>query len=568
MTGNRYSSITLEDLYGSETQAHGALSKVLTENPDISHLFEVTGWTRDFFVRNYTSYHYIAPFRMFNGALNRSADSVVGQVGGELDVFCPPKCWTRYFRDSFGLRLCIECIKDDLIVYGIPYWHRCHQLPGVRVCHIHGRWLVNQCSKCKRQFSQDSNFDLPSTVCKCGAELNERYEEAVGKDLSRHRRFSVISAGPIIYKTLPFKKKNINMFYANLSRKGLTKTTNNESALNIARQLCSYYGNSFMEKIFSKKLSLEKLFSIVHRQFLFAPLPPIWHILIIGAYFKTFIDFLDKYSLFIATNKLTEDNVIIHANNKSCAMTPKNNMTIPDARAILKNMLAINPSLRRGEFKSRCSRANQILSYIDTDWYDKKLPPRGRWGNIKYNLRYPVASSIEGDRKILEEFLSTRTRVGYSEFGYHYPSVYMRMMLRDREWLKERMGVVPSPQQERFDIMTRKEDAIIKEIGIAVERIISLPGCPVRITVGKICSMIGIPHGKTRRPNIREAINKIIDSNETYWSRRCDWAILQLQLDGISITTNSLKQYSGMPLVNKNLLPLFKRKVEQAKNAG
>lgn len=42
---------------------------------------------------------------------------------------------------SEPLRQCDECRHQDFAHHGRPYWHRSHQLPGVRVCHKHGRPL-------------------------------------------------------------------------------------------------------------------------------------------------------------------------------------------------------------------------------------------------------------------------------------------------------------------------------------------------------------------------------------------------------------------------------------------
>ena len=35
------------------------------------------------------------------------------------------------------LRYCRECLRDDVLKYGEPYWHRLHQMPGVSVCSKH-----------------------------------------------------------------------------------------------------------------------------------------------------------------------------------------------------------------------------------------------------------------------------------------------------------------------------------------------------------------------------------------------------------------------------------------------
>lgn len=36
---------------------------------------------------------------------------------------------------------CWECAKEDIARYDEPYWHRSHQIYGVKVCHIHGSYL-------------------------------------------------------------------------------------------------------------------------------------------------------------------------------------------------------------------------------------------------------------------------------------------------------------------------------------------------------------------------------------------------------------------------------------------
>lgn len=38
---------------------------------------------------------------------------------------------------SMPLRYCQECAEEDLRTYGVPYWHRQHQLPGVLICPHH-----------------------------------------------------------------------------------------------------------------------------------------------------------------------------------------------------------------------------------------------------------------------------------------------------------------------------------------------------------------------------------------------------------------------------------------------
>jgi hypothetical protein len=42
-----------------------------------------------------------------------------------------------------SLRFCPACVSEEILLYGEPYWHRAHQVPGVYVCHRHGSLLKN-----------------------------------------------------------------------------------------------------------------------------------------------------------------------------------------------------------------------------------------------------------------------------------------------------------------------------------------------------------------------------------------------------------------------------------------
>ena len=37
----------------------------------------------------------------------------------------------------------LPCIESDTRIYGEPYWHRIHQLPGVYICPIHGSVIID-----------------------------------------------------------------------------------------------------------------------------------------------------------------------------------------------------------------------------------------------------------------------------------------------------------------------------------------------------------------------------------------------------------------------------------------
>jgi len=38
-------------------------------------------------------------------------------------------------------RYCLSCVQTELNLQGESYWHRSHNLPGIRTCHVHGTFL-------------------------------------------------------------------------------------------------------------------------------------------------------------------------------------------------------------------------------------------------------------------------------------------------------------------------------------------------------------------------------------------------------------------------------------------
>ena len=97
-------------------------------------------------VSGHTPYRYHAHFmncahrRMLKKALTgdnpEALESLAGTVTSRLGIpqynaFCP------------------HCAEKDIELYGIPYWHQFHELPGVTACYIHGTKLIRTLTKPK-----------------------------------------------------------------------------------------------------------------------------------------------------------------------------------------------------------------------------------------------------------------------------------------------------------------------------------------------------------------------------------------------------------------------------------
>ena len=65
--------------------------------------------------------------------------------------------------------VCLRCAADESAADQLPYLHRSHQLPGVKVCWKHGTRLIDTCPRCEEPFRIAGKFcSVPMLPCQCG----------------------------------------------------------------------------------------------------------------------------------------------------------------------------------------------------------------------------------------------------------------------------------------------------------------------------------------------------------------------------------------------------------------
>lgn len=155
---------TLDVLFGKSAKT---LPKLLTTR--VEYLFSNLpkgNWGR---IEDFISNHSLLP------ALSRIYDKKHINQG-----FCESKfsttvgsarlyysCGTKVVSDD--LSCCPICIGNEYETLGFAYWHRSHQLHGVKVCHVHACDLIYTCPYCHTPIRQPGQMDLPHPNCvKCG----------------------------------------------------------------------------------------------------------------------------------------------------------------------------------------------------------------------------------------------------------------------------------------------------------------------------------------------------------------------------------------------------------------
>ncbi|WP_394296424.1 TniQ family protein [Metapseudomonas resinovorans] len=90
------------------------------------------------------------------------------------------------------VRTCLLCAKDDYSRFGVSFWHRSHQIPGVTCCWKHGAKLFDTCPACNLNLYQGP-YKLRPLVrgCECGwGPLDDGYSDVA---LSGAKKYAIFS---------------------------------------------------------------------------------------------------------------------------------------------------------------------------------------------------------------------------------------------------------------------------------------------------------------------------------------------------------------------------------------
>ncbi|MCU6709735.1 TnsD family transposase [Paenibacillus sp. J5C_2022] len=131
VSGNKTQKQTIEDLFGSRM---GCATADLPSN-----LTSLAGilkgqYTTDQIISDHTLLPYYAHYvnqKKFHHVL-----SLMGNGSKQGEVHASLGLLASSIKLPEKLRFCTECYKADSEIFE-PYWHRCHQLPGVSICPLH-----------------------------------------------------------------------------------------------------------------------------------------------------------------------------------------------------------------------------------------------------------------------------------------------------------------------------------------------------------------------------------------------------------------------------------------------
>lgn len=137
-SGNENSKTTMEDLFGSTTVCAttilpSQLEKLCKRFPSPNT------FSLDELIDRHTLLPYYAPF-ISKDRYQQVRDKMIHNNGTSLYMAIGRAASS--IKNPRMLKYCIRCIEEDEKEHGEIYWHRTHQVEGVKVCPKHHDWLI------------------------------------------------------------------------------------------------------------------------------------------------------------------------------------------------------------------------------------------------------------------------------------------------------------------------------------------------------------------------------------------------------------------------------------------
>ncbi len=194
-----------------------------------------------------------------------------------------------FHSSSPTLRYCSDCKDQDLLMHGVPYWRRLHQLPMVHVCHVHNRPLTDIAIRFYAQASGSCSLDLPPVA---SSPISNAYSNYVGGRYPIYMRFvedmyATLQSGIMrqIDPRIIYSERCRELGY--IRRRWIAKKR-------LARDIAGHYGRIILDEagynVDWLSHSLLKHMDPASRREINNPAA---HLIMIGFLFKSFNDFIN-----------------------------------------------------------------------------------------------------------------------------------------------------------------------------------------------------------------------------------------------------------------------------------
>ncbi len=144
----------------------------------------------------------------------------------------------RYFR------FCPQCFREDVEIYGEPYWHRLHQVTGVYICPKHKNPLHNSIQLI-RAGNRQRFIGASHENCKVDEEIT------YSKDLTKKMLWMAEDVQVLLNNQFEFKEPEWfrSQFRVKLVEKGYARMNNYIFQKRLKQDFINYYGEEYLNLV-------------------------------------------------------------------------------------------------------------------------------------------------------------------------------------------------------------------------------------------------------------------------------------------------------------------------------
>lgn len=491
----------------------------LIENMPINTLY-----TAEYFIKYHTLFPYYAAFippERAEEIINTMKDGNGSMTYIKLGLVSYSIDLNQY------LRFCPQCFKEDIKIYGEPYWHRIHQITGVFICPKHKTPIYN--SKELIRAGNRQRFINP-TSDNCIVEKDIQYTDKVmEKMLWMAEDIDNLLKGRFSHKDQEWFK---SQFRAKLIEKGYARMNNYIHQKKLKQNFQEFYGQEYLDLVQSPLSDSSQcwLSAMVRNN---NRVTYALRYLLLARFLEIPLDTLFNNKIGLINNTDIHENAI------------EDYQGLWEER--LKELIQLNLSIR--EIASILGSSTKTIRKVIDELGIKpfwKYNGGGKYIKKKY-IDTEEFKAKRGDlRKQWLDLLKQYPDKSSNQIRQEHQAVYRWLTRYDIDWLRQHARRnVERPNtvdwQQRDEELVKKVKQVVKEMQ---------EGKPERITWTTVGSKLGVSGWMSKRkdklPLTKEYIESVQESLQEFQIRKIKWAINELEKEGQEITYWNLVGTAGV----------------------
>lgn len=239
-SGNENYKKTMRDLFGSKTVC--SVTDLPCHLAELGSRIPFKAIDKETLLYQHTLFPYYSHFVLKN-RLGRVIYEMMYRDGSAIHM--KMGLTANNVKNIRRLKYCLSCTKHDRNQYGVAYWHRAHQLPGVLVCHIHGTLLIESIIPFASRRNKHEFIQLESVLGR------ENIKEDVLYESSYHQNIATISYQLLsTMSTLPVNPNELKGRYKEkLQLLNMLTATGRIKFKEVIPGFVEYYGNDYLVQI-------------------------------------------------------------------------------------------------------------------------------------------------------------------------------------------------------------------------------------------------------------------------------------------------------------------------------